>query len=758
MPRRVKLLIAIICFGLFYQANLLNACQDEIEWLREELLKLSEAELDEALAKMDQTRAPRIAGDLAALLSRRSSTVQWRILRVLEMATTTEMQAESEVVTAVKPFLDHADVSFRAIAVDIMVNIGVAAIPTLEKGLLSESGRTRSGCVAALNRIGHLTEQKNLELSQDPDARVRYQAALALGRTEASMHMLVKSASDAESSVAWLAIDRLGRYPEFHSVIVPALIDLLGRKEVAVQAAISLGRFGTDSAAAIPALIRSSPLGEHELYRFPSEIADHILARLGPPRLEDLDQLISLLGSEDLHQRTLASLTIGKIGLSGKKASTGLLDLINSELHRLQKHSAERDDLPDSFHPDRVIDYRESISAALIAYWNVTEDSEAIEQLLSREEIATCVQLPEELSVDAPTESQIRFLRACVNSPCKSLRDDALGTIQAAQYSFVPIHHDVRLLRERDGVLADDTDYWNAYARTVPLGTIGWEEQLCELYRTKRLTLQVFAETCKTHDFRRQETLQLLKNTFLADTSYQANRAFEVFLSFQDDPVKELVELHSEHHLKLSWILPWLQRNSIYSQDVFRIVCAGLQSDSEPERAESLMLIPRFKDLLNDKSTIVNQLREEFEHRISKYSENDGIPSEFEETLAVAIHQMSGDPECVKRIIALQETYFATFHETEAYANGTVANMLRQCETWDERFDAYLITGLESQHPHFAIRLPNEMIGLQDWLEVAYKSKNPRVKELVANLENSKDVVVSKATSRAKKNLEGDNR
>ncbi len=427
---------------------------------------------------------------------------------------------------------------------------------------------------------------------------------------------------------------------------------------------------------------------------------------------------------------------------------------MNRELDRQRKQTVEREKLQDQFPRYNEIDYSESISAALIAYWNVTEDSEAIGQLLRREEIAKCVQLPEELTVDTPSDSQIRFLRACLNSPCISLRDDVLATIQSADNGFSSIHHDVSQLKERDRTLDDDTDFWNAYARTVPLGTFGWEEQLCELYRKKRLTLQVFAETCKTHDFRKPDTLQMLKNAFLADTSYQAYRAFEVFLSLQDAPVEELVELHSEHHLQLSWVLSWLQRNSISSPSVFRIVCDGLRSDKESERAESLMLIPRFKDLLQDTSTIVNQLREECERRLSRCSDNDSVPSDFDETLAVAIHQLSGDPECVKRIIALQEQYFTSFDGTKAYSNGAIAFMLRRCDTWDERFDSYVITGLESQHPHFADHLINEMIGMQYWLEVGLKSNSPRVKELMADLENSNDEFVSKAASRAKKILE----
>ncbi len=314
MPSRVKHFVVTIYLGLFFQVNQLNACQDEIELLREELVEMSEAELDEALSKIDPHQARRITGDIAGLLSNRSSTVQWRILRVLEKTTASDSQAESEVVTGVSPFLDHADVSFRAIAINIMVNVDDAAIPLLEKGLLSDSGRRRSVCVAALNRLDRLTEQKNLELSQDPDPRVRYQAILALGRTEASVHRLVKLTSDAETSVAWLAIDRLGRCPEYHALIVPVLTNLLSRKEVAAQATISLGRFGSNSAAAIPAIIRSSPIGETVGYDYPPEISDYVLERLGKPRIEDLDQLISLLESKDSHQRTLASVAIGKLG------------------------------------------------------------------------------------------------------------------------------------------------------------------------------------------------------------------------------------------------------------------------------------------------------------------------------------------------------------------------------------------------------------------------------------------------------------
>ena len=711
---------------------------------------MSESEIDAALVELDQTHFPQIAKALSASLSTKQATLQWRILCVLETASISELESSSEVAAAVYPFLNDASHARRSMAMNILVNLGDASVPLLENGLKSESGRVRSGCVAALNRIDRLTEHATMELCQDSDPRVRYQAVLALKQNESSVQTLVKAATDEEPSVAWLAISRLGKYPELHELIVPHLIPLLNRKEVASQAAISLARFGADSAAAIPALIQVWPLGVVEGDNFPTDAVDIAISRIGKPRIEDLNQLISLLELKHPHQRALAASCIGKLGLQGNKASDHLRGLIGRELELDRLQMAEQKKLGDDFPAEEEKNYSESASAALFAYWCIADDREGFQSLLIPVENANCYFFPIEFWDDIDVESQTQLLRIFLDCDCESLREEALDIISDSDEEFFSIHNQISLLKERDRSLANEEGYWNAYARTVPIGTSDWEEQLCESFRIKQISIKVFATVCRVHGFKKPQTLQLLKDAFVSSKTYQARIAFDVFLCHQDDPIKALLELHRERNIESYWILNWIKGNFISSPQVFDIVRSGLRSDSQDLRSESLALMGRFKDMLVSTPAIVERLQSEFEKRYETYKDGRRDPSMFDDALAMAIHQLSGDPACVTRLITLYENLYESYNRADAYANGTIASVLLRCENWDERFDPYVIRGLESQHPHYARYLSEDLHNLQDWIEVGLKSKNEKVKELIHGLENSKDDLVSKATKRAK--------
>jgi HEAT repeat protein len=270
------------------------------------------------------------------------------------------------VVTALVELLQTAeDEDLVEMAAEALVNLGSCAIDALTPLLAEEESRflaVRS--LAHIRRVETITPL--LSVVDDPDASVRSAVIEALGSFHDSRipPVLLKALSDPAARVRKEALIGLGLRTDLRDElelvnwIKPLLWDFNG--EVCLQAAIALGRMGTDDAAAalfqvLKSLATPLPLQvavvkalgwiesletlgylQQGLTHTPSEVCKEIIAGLGQVSAPDLmpkaaEVLIEFLNSgqqaaEDVGVKQSLALALGQLG--GDRALEALIALL----------------------------------------------------------------------------------------------------------------------------------------------------------------------------------------------------------------------------------------------------------------------------------------------------------------------------------------------------------------------------------------------------------------------------------------------
>ncbi|MEW6496650.1 MAG: HEAT repeat domain-containing protein [Cyanobacteriota bacterium] len=190
--------------------------------------------------------------------------------------------------------------------------------------------------------------QKALE---DEDSRVRWKAALALGRigSKRTVQKLIKALNDEDSRVRWQAAVALGRINSTRAI--KALIGALNDEDggVRIRAAEALGRI--DSTRAVKVLV---PALNHENSLVRMNVAE-VLGRIG--RLEAMEALVAALKDKDSFVRSDVAEALGRIG--SKRAVKKLIAALKDEDSLVRMNVAEALDRIGS--PEAV----ESLIAAL---------------------------------------------------------------------------------------------------------------------------------------------------------------------------------------------------------------------------------------------------------------------------------------------------------------------------------------------------------------------------------------------------------
>jgi HEAT repeat protein len=256
--------------------------------------------------------------DLIAVVEKGDHQESELAIRVL----TTMGSKASPAIEAIGEKLHDPTHATRSAAVDALVAIGQECAGYVRDLLSSPRGRTRAAAAAVLARLKVLSLNDLGVLANDADARVRATAANAhsqLGKP--AVALLADLLQDPELAVAAEAAQALRVNRDDVTIAVGALMKALPRAELGGIAVDALSAYGVGAQRAIPAIIKAHPLGRsHSSFLDATEDA---LQHIGPPDVNDIPELCTLLGGDE-KTRIVVAKCLGGLGLDGRPTADAL--------------------------------------------------------------------------------------------------------------------------------------------------------------------------------------------------------------------------------------------------------------------------------------------------------------------------------------------------------------------------------------------------------------------------------------------------
>jgi HEAT repeat protein len=295
--------------------------------------------------------------------------------------------------------LDDRSQATRASAVDALVAIGADSVEPLRKLIHSPSGKSRAAAATALGRLHRIDLDDLDELAKDPDPRVRAAVAVALAQSgEPGVARLAAMLTDDELAVAVEAARGLQANRADPSVAVPKLIESLSRPDLGWAAANALAAYGIEARRAVPAILKSYPLGTADRLGW-HDAAEQTLDHIGPPDERDVEAVSALLTDDNEEVQILAAASLSLMGMAGRSAAPALESAAEVTIERYLELQREFESKPDDLRDKsgRVFVAVESLVAAV---WHVTHDADRFLKLL--EQTVTAAGSPIHFSAPVP--------------------------------------------------------------------------------------------------------------------------------------------------------------------------------------------------------------------------------------------------------------------------------------------------------------------------------------------------------------------
>lgn len=231
-----------------------------------------------------------------------------------------------EVIEAMLPLLSSDETSIRNVAMDILREIAVDSIESLQPYLVGDDPDLR---IFAADILGYCRSHKSAvmlgeALLHDPEVNVRYQAAVSLGnlRFAESVPALCQAMGD-EEWVQFSVVEALAKIQD--SSAIRALVDLLGHSSMLVSSAIidALGELGdvTTIPMLFDALDHVASILRHKIVKAIVQILSGKSLTLLPENFQERlhTYLLEALGDDDEDIQEAALQGLSAIG--GEEAS-----------------------------------------------------------------------------------------------------------------------------------------------------------------------------------------------------------------------------------------------------------------------------------------------------------------------------------------------------------------------------------------------------------------------------------------------------
>ncbi len=718
----------------------------ELKSIRSDLASPSIKVVDQKIEELTDEQAGKFVSELVAIVDSSRHPVAWTAINRLAK---TNIKQPSEQVKAIKCFvkqLDHPDLAYRIAATDGLIHLGPISIDQVEPLLESPSNLQRSAAIVILGRWKALGTDKLMALMRDPSPRIRYAALEAMKHNLNSVDKILALVEDEEPAIALQAmaiVSRLSRDLKDSSKVVAALSKALGREVLKKDACIALARLGKRSQSAIPAIVRASPEGTISGFGF-DDVGEVAINHIGPADIGALDELIELLGSENLTTRLLAAKAIAHLGPAASKAAPKLLEMAAQDLRLLveQRKQEKENDVRRQAQPN----YYPSVDACIVAHYRVSEDIEVLLPFLDEGTVYFAgydffahesSRFPERRGGDFLAN---RLVVACLD---RSDKTSNLKAIERIAYFVQPDEAlSLRMVNALKSASVEEQKIFAAIlAGCLSFKTPEHEATMCQLAESKVLDQRRFIAVARRLQFRSQSTLELLERALKEDNEYPSTEVVSAWMELSPDQNKATKFLLDESHFSPRAICESTVATGIYNEMIVDFLGKVLSDQDYWTKFYAIQALGKGKSHSKSQSS---RLRSLLSVTISTSKQKT---RELEFALRVALFQIERNPEILTPMLTDLKGMRVYLRRSGLKS---IAELGPDALLWLDEFLEEMERVIDTREAN----LPEDANEYKRWMELALRTTSDKARNRVVEFQSSEDALISDAAKEVMRRIE----
>ena len=718
----------------------------ELKSIRSDLASPSIKVVDQKIEELTDEQAGKFVSELVAIVDSSRHPVAWTAINRLAK---TNIKQPSEQVKAIKCFvkqLDHPDLAYRIAATDGLIHLGPISIDQVEPLLESPSNLQRSAAIVILGRWKALGTDKLMALMRDPSPRIRYAALEAMKHNLNSVDKILALVEDEEPAIALQAmaiVSRLSRDLKDSSKVVAALSKALGREVLKKDACIALARLGKRSQSAIPAIVRASPEGTISGFGF-DDVGEVAINHIGPADIGALDELIELLGSENLTTRLLAAKAIAHLGPAASKAAPKLLEMAAQDLRLLveQRKQEKENDVRRQAQPN----YYPSVDACIVAHYRVSEDIEVLLPFLDEGTVYFAgydffahesSRFPERRGGDFLAN---RLVVACLD---RSDKTSNLKAIERIAYFVQPDEAlSLRMVNALKSASVEEQKIFAAIlAGCLSFKTPEHEATMCQFAESKVLDQRRFIAVARRLQFRSQSTLELLERALKEDNEYPSTEVVSAWMELSPDQNKATKFLLDESHFSPRAICESTVATGIYNEMIVDFLGKVLSDQDYWTKFYAIQALGKGKSHSKSQSS---RLRSLLSVTISTSKQKT---RELEFALRVALFQIERNPEILTPMLTDLKGMRVYLRRSGLKS---IAELGPDALLWLDEFLEEMERVIDTREAN----LPEDANEYKRWMELALRTTSDKARNRVVEFQSSEDALISDAAKEVMRRIE----
>ena len=724
----------VLTFFIIFSCAIV-ADSDELETIRMALSSTSVKMVDQKIEDLTDLQVSKVLSELIAIVDSSRHPVAWTAMNRL---TRTEIKRPSEQVMAIECFvkqLDHPEHAYRIAAIDGLIHLGPIAIDQVNSLLESPSILQRSAAVVILDRLNALSTDQLTALMQDPSSRIRYAALEATKRNHNSVDAILSLVEDEETAIALKAMSILSRnfrQIEDPSKVVAVLSKALGREVLKKDACIALARLGKKSQSAIPAIVRASPDERIGDFGF-DDVGDVVLNHIGPADIGALDELIELLGSENLTTRTLAAKAISKLGPSASKSAVKLLEVAEQDLRLLDEQEKQSED--NDNHRQVRPNYDASVDACIVAHYRVSQDFDVLIHFLEKDNVfipvSDCFADENSGNPDKQNRDRLanRLMVAFLERPKSKSSLEAIARIADLVQPDEALS--LRLISALEfASVVEQKTLAVILAGCLKTNSPQREARMCQLVESEVLSLTNFIAVARRLQFRSQATLELLEKGLQERNEYSTSGLVSAWMELSPYQKKATKVLVNDSHCSRRAICESIIDTGIYNELIVDFLGDVLSDSDYWSKFCAIQALGKGKVHSKSQSMRLSSLLAET-ILISKQKTR-----ELELALRIALFQIERKPDILNPVFADLNGMDANIRR---HRLRLIAELGPDALPWSDEVLEELERVIDTKEAD----LREDGKEYESWMEFALRTTSERARNRVVELQNSEDALVS---------------
>jgi hypothetical protein len=635
------------------QAN--STFADELDSIRTALKSEQFNEVDLAIHRLTKSQSMSLVPELCDLAQYAPQPVSWSALRRLSYLKPTNTDDVNRLVQTLVSQLSHEQHAYRFIAIEGLIRQGDNAVTAIESVLDSDTGVARSGAVTVLINLNKLDQPKLIQLSRDPDARVRFIALMALDTTLPDARKeLIRLLKDDEQSIVEVATELLSSLPiEVSNASVEALLKGLEREDTKTAATLALARMGVDVNHTLDEIIGANATGTTG-GRFGHWAVEAAMLHIGDPSEDSMEALIELIKSSNLTICSNAALCVGTFGTRAASAAPILESRIVELLKWVKDRNAKAEDDGFDGYDDELVERSKCLSTLFETLWYVTGDDSLYKEHWPTTPNLYCYEI--ERSVAKSTNYTSGLFLELVNQEPTPL-------IERKLYNLVSMltHDDELIAFLESKVVENDFAYRRiaieAYVRTLNHPTENTERILVDLANENlRDALQV-VKIATQHKLKGEGIESIVEEAINRIRDHHDDELIDAWLSYQNDAASAFEILLANEKVSARVKIAAINRHKVYDAKSIDFLERELSNEDEWAVHDSVYAMGQAAGLVDPKlERRITSILKKQHARLKKVGPDEQQPfGDYDRILVtkIALHRATGNKDLIRDLIKL---------------------------------------------------------------------------------------------------------